>query len=105
VSPTTVHNLNIEPMRDGDVYIGRAGKGQDGYFGNPFRLNPGESSGATIERFEVYARGRIANDSTFRIRVKELYGKRLFCFCDPKPCHGHVLARIAEELHSSKTYA
>ncbi len=21
-----------------DVYIGRAGKGQDGYFGNPFRL-------------------------------------------------------------------
>jgi hypothetical protein len=32
---TVVVNLNKEPF---DVYIGRAGRGQDGYFGNPFRM-------------------------------------------------------------------
>ncbi|GHV10010.1 hypothetical protein FACS1894162_2160 [Bacteroidia bacterium] len=29
--------VNIKNSRC-DVYIGRAGRGQDGYFGNPFRL-------------------------------------------------------------------
>lgn len=32
---TRVVNIRKEAY---DVYIGRAGKGQDGYFGNPFRL-------------------------------------------------------------------
>ena len=35
---TTVVNLFKNKY---DVYIGRAGKGQDGYFGNPFPLKPG----------------------------------------------------------------
>jgi hypothetical protein len=27
---------------------------------------------------------------------RELKGKRLGCYCAPKPCHGDVLARVAE---------
>lgn len=26
----------------------------------------------------------------------ELHGKRLGCFCKPGPCHGDVLARLAD---------
>ena len=29
---------HIRDRRPGDVYIGRAGKSEDGYFGNPFPL-------------------------------------------------------------------
>ena len=41
------------------VYIGRKGRGHDGYFGNPFPLQPGEPRGATIERVRAYAEKRI----------------------------------------------
>lgn len=34
--------------------IGRAGHGEDGYFGNPFRLLPGMSRGATLDRYRSY---------------------------------------------------
>ena len=37
---TVVVNIKKEPF---DVYIGRAGRGQDGYFGNPFRMGNGMS--------------------------------------------------------------
>ena len=37
-----------------DVYIGRAGRGEDGYFRNPFRLLPGMSRGATLDRYRSY---------------------------------------------------
>lgn len=94
----SVHNIHAESMRDGDVYIGRAGKGQSGYFGNPFVLNAGETRGSTIERYEKYARERIKTDTEFRTNVRKLYGKRLFCFCKPHACHGDVLEKLALEL-------
>lgn len=37
-----------------DVYIGRAGRGEDGYFRNPCRLLPGMSRGATLDRYRSY---------------------------------------------------
>lgn len=80
------------------VYIGRKGKGHDGYFGNPFALQPGEPRGATIERFREYAEKRIAEDPEYRSRVRGLYDKTLVCFCHPKPCHGDILAELAERL-------
>lgn len=81
------------------VYIGREGKGMDGYFGNPFKLTAGETRGATIERFESYARTRIGESPDYRMRVEALHDKFLVCFCAPAACHGDVLARLAWELH------
>jgi len=37
---TVVVNIYQEQF---DVYIGRAGRGEDGYFGNPFRMGNGTS--------------------------------------------------------------
>lgn len=93
-----VYNIYKEPMLDGDVYIGRAGHGRDSYFGNPFPLG-GESRGSTLRKYEEYARNRIETDPEFRQRVKELYGKRLFCFCHPQSCHGDILEKITRELN------
>jgi len=55
-----------------NVYIGRAGKGQDGYFGNPFRLRASESRGATIERYREYFYNRLKTDPEFKRRIHEL---------------------------------
>lgn len=105
---TTVHNITTETIESGDVYIGRATDrlpipvlGQTGYFGNPFVLaNPRNKAQreAVIAQFEIYARERIGTDPIYRDRVKALHGKRLFCYCAPKACHGDVLAMLAAEL-------
>lgn len=80
-----------------DVYIGRAGRGHDGYFGNPFRLEPGESRGATIDRYRAYFLKRIKKDPKFKIRIENLRGKILGCFCKPSACHGDVIVDWLEE--------
>ena len=82
---TTVVNLRLEPF---DVYIGRPGRGHEGYFGNPIR----ERTAAGMERFRDYFTKRVARDPEFRRRVLALRGKRLGCFCKPGPCHGDVIA-------------
>lgn len=86
---TRVVNLRHEAF---DVYIGRAGRGQDGYFGNPFRLPPDGRRGATLDSYRTYFLSRIDTDAEFRSRVEGLRGKRLGCFCKPAACHGDVIA-------------
>jgi hypothetical protein len=88
-----------------DVYIGRAGKGKSGYFGNPIivgKICPEcgiiHGKGETLKCFEVYSRRRIENDLQYKERVKRLYGKVLGCFCD-KLCHGQVLIKLTKELN------
>lgn len=76
------------------VYIGRKGKGRDGYFGNPYT---GEEA---IEKFLLYAYKKVGKDPEYRRRVRELWGKKIVCFCSPKPCHGDVLAQLCEELNA-----
>lgn len=90
-----VVNLYKEPF---DIYIGRAGKGQDGYFGNPVKLIKGEERGATIERYKEYFYKRLDEDKEFKERIESLKGKTLGCFCKPQACHGDV---IAEYLNKS----
>lgn len=80
-----------------DVYCGRAGKGKDGYFGNPFVLQKGESRGETISKYTEYFYKRLETDPEFKRRVLELKGKRLGCFCKPQACHCDI---IAEYLNS-----
>jgi len=93
---TNIVNLRTEKY---DVYIGRAGRGQDGYFGNPFMLLAGQSRGTSLEKYRTYFSDRLKTDPEFRKRIYELKGKTLGCFCKPHPCHGDI---IAEYLNSLK---
>ena len=90
---TRVVNLRQEGY---DVYIGRAGRGQDGYFGNPFPLGR-QGRGATIERYRGYFLNRLRTDERFARRVRELKGQTLGCFCKPHPCHGDVIAEYLDK--------
>lgn len=62
---TRVVNIRKEAY---DVYIGRAGKGQDRYFGNPFRLKQDMVRGGTLAGFREYFYRRLVNDAEYRRR-------------------------------------
>ena len=87
--------INISENDEYDIYIGRSGKGKDGYFGNPFTTG---TRSEKIENFKNYALRRIETDEEYRENVKKLYGKTLGCFCKPKRCHGDILAELAKKL-------
>jgi hypothetical protein len=93
---TTVVNLKNTQY---DVYIGRAGHGHDGYFGNPHIVGycglckAIHKHGETLIHFEKYFYDRVERDLEFRRRVLELRGKVLGCFCYPRACHGMIIAQ------------
>lgn len=104
---TRVANIrDLPPGFPDTVYVGRPGNGQSGYFGNP--VVPGRVCPIcrqvharpedTLGCFAVYARRRVETDPTYRRRIADLRGKTLVCFCAPRPCHGDVLAALADEL-------
>ncbi|KAB4217196.1 DUF4326 domain-containing protein [Bacteroides uniformis] len=92
---TRVVNIRKESC---DVYIGRAGHGKDGYFGNPFRLDAEMARGGTLESYRKYFYHRLSTDEEFRGRIGELRGKTLGCFCKPNPCHGDVIKEYLDRM-------
>lgn len=92
----TVTNFHTEEF---DVYIGRAGRGWKGTFGNPFNRKLGEKRGATLERFEAYFLHRVEADPEFNSQCLGLAGQRLGCpgHCKPETCHGTIIARWVNE--------
>lgn len=110
-NPTkVVHIRSIQPGTTNSVYIGRAGKGQEGYFGNPFAVRKvcdwcglyHATPGATLRCFREYATDRVEKDAEYRKKVGELYGKILICFCAPNPCHGDILRELAKKIHDGE---
>ena len=99
MSTTKVVNIKLHRY---DVYIGRAGKGEDGYFGNPFRRAPGEPHGVTLEKFREWFHNRLETDPVYRERIHALKGKTLGCFCKPHPCHGDIIAEYLNSLEDEQ---
>lgn len=88
-----------------DVFIGRGRcprRRIAGEWGNPFAHVASDLATwkvATVE--EAVARHKewfLAQPALVAKAKLELRGKILGCFCRaPKPCHGHILARVANE--------
>jgi hypothetical protein len=102
--------INIKSGEPYDVYIGRAGKGKSGYFGNPHTLGGvyceackgfHDRNGA-IEAFKKDFYKRISIDEVFKTRVLELKDKVLGCFCKQATydvaCHGDVYVEYLDNL-------
>ena len=70
-----------------DVYIGRGSK-----WGNPFKIGPDGDRMEVIAKYREHLR---RNQHLIRAAKAELVGKRLGCYCAPHPCHGDILAAIA----------
>ena len=73
---------------DNVVYIGRPSK-----WGNPFPEGKCGDRATVIKKYEIYLR----NNTGLLSCLDELVGKKLACYCAPKPCHGDVLIKFLKE--------
>jgi len=100
---TSVVNLKEDSY---DIYIGRGKSKTNIGYGNPFsHLHESNafvhvaSRAESIEKYRLWLEGKILipglkPPALDKIR-RELKGKVLGCWCKPLPCHGDVLAQIA----------
>jgi hypothetical protein len=70
-----------------DIYIGRPST-----FGNPFTIGRDGDRKKVINLFSSYFYNRLDYDIDFKIKIKELRGKTLGCYCKPLACHGDIIA-------------
>ena len=95
-----VLNLRNEPrlreifqrnaIHDGTVLIDRRTN-----WGNPFRIGKDGDRDTVIALYRADLWRRIRAGDIGLQKLAELDGMWLACWCDPLPCHGHVLARAA----------
>lgn len=110
---TSVIHIRDSQKSDNYVYIGRPGKGNTGYWGNPIAVgkrcyicnNTHNSGGETLECYSQYLESRLANDQEFNNSFFQLKDKTLFCFCRPKDgfnkrvvCHGQIMAAKLDNI-------
>lgn len=81
------HVVNFDKEEPCEVYVGRTSK-----WGNPFHIGIHGDRSEVLLRFENYVFERPALMKAMR---RELSGKVLGCHCSPLPCHGDLIARIA----------
>jgi len=89
---TRVVNRRVEPF---DVYIGRPSK-----WGNPFTHLAKSAAKFRVPFDQVLPRYEawLLEQPELMAALPELRGKVLGCWCKPGPCHGDVLARLADEV-------
>ena len=90
-----------EIYQDCDVYIGREVK-RGGWnlkascWGNPYCL--GKNGMTTIQDVLTAYEAHVRASPHLMSKLPTLKGKRLGCWCYPKPCHGNVLLKLIKEL-------
>lgn len=89
---TTVVNIRGKGRRACDVYIGRPSK-----WGNPFKIGRDGNRETVIDRYRGYLVSKVNEGSITLSDLAGLSGKRLGCYCAPEPCHGDVLADLADQ--------
>ena len=109
---TTIVNVRTDEF---DVYIGRAvRRARDprcrvaSCYANPYRIGRDRTRETALVEYETLWRRRLAGTSRhlWLGRLRALRGKRLGCWCAPKPCHGDVLIKLLLEFaNSQKEYA
>jgi hypothetical protein len=92
---TTVVHVRKSPQFD--IYIGRSFlEFSQSDWHNPFRLGYDGNRKVVLEKYRRY----VLSMPNLVVRLPELRGKTLGCWCKPKYlCHGDVLAFLAELDH------
>jgi len=85
--------VNINLGQEFDVYIGRGSM-----FGNKHRIGKHCTRKQAVARYKIDFYKRIKKDPKFKRAVLKLRGKRLGCFCWPKPCHGNVIVEYLRKV-------
>jgi hypothetical protein len=81
---TRIVNCRREPS---DLFIGRPSK-----WHNPFHIGPDGTREQVVAKYRQW----IIRQPRLLREVRALRGKTLGCNCPPLPCHGEVLAELAD---------
>jgi hypothetical protein len=85
-------------VQDADVYIGRRVQ-RGGWnlpaskWANPFTVSACGSAEEAVHRYREW----LEDQPALVASLHELRGKTLGCWCAPGPCHGNVLAELADK--------
>jgi hypothetical protein len=98
---TTVNLKGRKPqaLLPGEIYIGRVQK-QGGWdltesiWHNPYSVK----TYGRDECLELY-RNMLTHNPELMAKISELKGKVLACWCSPEPCHGDILAELANKIN------
>lgn len=63
-------------------------------WGNPFQIGVDGTRSEVIRKYREW----LLTQPLLIADIEELRGKRLGCWCYPKPCHGDVLIEMLEQL-------
>ena len=88
--PRLRHIFEHDHIHDGTLLIDRRTE-----WGNPFRIGQDGDRDTVIALYRSDLWHRIRSGHIGLDELAELDGMSLACWCDPFPCHGHVLARAA----------
>lgn len=101
---TSVVNIRSLPANPRDwppdhVYVGRSvansrwGRLPQSIWHNPYQIGVAGDRDRVVALYEQL----VTDSPALLARIGELRGKTLVCWCAPERCHGHVLARLADE--------
>jgi len=79
------------------IYIGRQNASsnvEESDWYNPFKMETEEDRETVVEQFREYF---LNERPDLQLRIPELVGKTLVCWCAPASCHGDVLAYYANQ--------
>lgn len=81
--------------------------GRGSIFGNPYSHQDNTTASVKVETreeairmYRLYLYNRIKADPDFRLKLLELEGRVLSCYCKPLPCHGDIIIKAIEWLRS-----
>ena len=89
-----VVNLRHEDLGDA-VYVGRVSprRGLAGSaFANPYKIGQDGTRAEVIQKYLSWLLGR----QELLLRLPDLRGRRLACWCSPEPCHADVLVELVD---------
>ena len=98
---TKIVHLKKEPY---DIRIDRSS-----IYGNPFVIGQDGNRKDVVRKCDLWLRGEDFTYFKQRKRrlilrsLHELKGKRLGCWCAPKPCHGDIYIKLLEEQANAHT--
>lgn len=96
--------ININSGAPYDIYIGRQRSPKmwsGGYYlpcspwHNPFKIGRDGTAEVVVAKYERYL---LEERPDLMAQLPDVQGKVLACWCKPGPCHGDVLAQLADAL-------
>ncbi len=93
------HLYEIQKAKASGLYV-YVGRGQGSIWGNPFSYKQESLAKWIVPKDEVLVRYEewLMTQNDLLAQLPALKGKVLGCWCKPAPCHGDILARLADSL-------